>query len=174
MRYRRIGYSELLVSELALGTWLTYGVTVDRDKARDCIQRAFSLGINFIDTANMYGRGATESLLGELLSPYDRGSYVLATKVYYPMSAGDRGLSREQIQKQVDASLQRLRTDYVDLYQCHAYDKDTPLEETMEAMSEVITSGKARYIGCSNWTPRQIRAAAGVPAVARFVSNQPQ
>ncbi|MGI9264870.1 MAG: aldo/keto reductase, partial [Gammaproteobacteria bacterium] len=174
MLYRRLGSSDLEVSELGLGSWLTYGVTVERDRAGDCIRRAFELGINFFDTANMYGRGAAESLLGELLSPYKRDSYVLATKVYFPMSDSDRGLSREQIHKQIDASLARLGVDYVDLYQCHRYDHDTPLEETMDAMSEVVTAGKARYIGFSQWTPKQIRAAKGLKSSSQFVSSQPQ
>ena len=174
MRYRTLGNSELQVSEIALGSWLTYGVTVDRDRAQACMQRAFDLGINFVDTANMYGRGAAESLLGELLSRYRRDDYVLATKVYYPMSKTDRGLSRAQIRKQIDASLERLRTDYVDLYQCHRYDHDTPLEETMEAMSEVVAAGKARYIGFSQWSPRRIKAAHKLDHVTRFVSSQPQ
>lgn len=174
MQYRRLGNSELQVSEIALGSWLTYGVTVDHDQAQACMQRAFDLGINFVDTANMYGRGAAESLLGELLSPYRRDDYVLATKVYFPMSETDRGLSRAQIRKQIDASLGRLRTDYVDLYQCHRYDNETPLEETMEAMTEVVAAGKARYIGFSQWTPRSIKAARRLKGVTRFVSSQPQ
>lgn len=174
MRYRSLGNSALQVSEIALGSWLTYGVTVDSDRARACMRRAFDLGINFLDTANMYGRGAAESLLGELLSPYRRDAYVLATKVYYPMSDTDRGLSRVQIRKQIDASLKRLRTNYVDLYQCHRYDHDTPLEETMEAMSEVVAAGKARYIGFSQWSTRRIKAAHKLDKVTRFVSSQPQ
>ncbi len=174
MQYRRLGNSDLHVSELALGSWLTYGVTVDRSQAARCIRRAFDLGINFVDTANMYGRGATESLLGELLAPYRRASYLLATKVYYPMSAVDRGLSREQIRKQIDASLKRLRTDYIDLYQCHAYDEATPLEETMTALREVVEAGKARYIGFSNWRARHVRAAARLGNVERFVASQQQ
>jgi aryl-alcohol dehydrogenase-like predicted oxidoreductase len=174
LRYRRLGDTQLQVSELALGSWLTYGVTVERDRAAQCIRRAFDLGVNFVDTANMYGRGATESLLGELLSSYPRDSYVLATKVYYPMSDTDSGLSREQIRKQIDASLARLRTDHVDLYQCHAYDELTPLEETMEALSEVVAAGKARYIGFSNWKARHVRAAARLANVKRFVSSQQQ
>lgn len=174
MRYRRLGNSELQVSEISLGSWLTYGVTVEREQARACVGRAFDLGVNFFDTANMYGRGSAESLLGELLSSHKRDDYVLATKVYFPMSDTDRGLSREQIRKQIDASLQRLRTDHVDLYQCHRYDHDTPLEETMEAMSEVVDSGKARYIGFSNWSAKRIKAANGLDHVARFVSSQPQ
>jgi aryl-alcohol dehydrogenase-like predicted oxidoreductase len=174
LRYRRLGNTELHVSELALGSWLTYGVTVERERAAQCIRRAFDLGVNFLDTANMYGRGATESLLGELLASYKRDSYLLATKVYYPMSDTDGGLSREQIKKQIDASLERLRTDHVDLYQCHAYDELTPLEETMEALREVVAAGKARYIGFSNWKPRHVRAAARLASVTPFVSGQQQ
>lgn len=174
MRYGQLGASELRVSQLALGSWLTYGVSVQHDTARACVRQAFDVGINFIDTANVYGRGAAESLLGEILGEYRRGDYILATKVYFPMSSRDRGLSRAQIRKQIDASLQRLRTDYVDLYQCHRYDEETPLEETMEALTEVVEQGKARYVGFSQWKPRQIRAASELPGVCRFVSSQPQ
>lgn len=174
MQYRQLGNSNLRVSEIALGSWLTYGVSVDREQTRACVRRALELGINFVDTANMYGRGAAESLLGELLRSYPRESYVLATKVYYPMSDTDSGLSRGQIRKQIDASLSRLQTDYVDLYQCHRFDYDTPLEETMDAMSEVVRVGKARYIGFSEWSRRRIEAANALEGVTRFVSSQPQ
>ena len=174
MKYRKLGASDLSVSEISLGSWLTYGVGVELDGAKACLDRAFELGINFIDTANVYGRGAAETVLGELLAGRPRDSYVLATKVFFPMSATDRGLSAAQIAKQIDASLARLRTDYVDLYQCHRYDPDTPLEETMEALSEVVRSGKARYIGFSEWAPEQIEAAFALPGVERFVSSQPQ
>ena len=159
MKYRKLGASDLSVSEISLGSWLTYGVGVERDRAAACVDRAFELGINFIDTANVYGRGAAESFLGEVLAARPRSSYVLATKLYFPMSATDRGLSRAQILKQIDASLQRLRVDHVDLYQCHRYDSETPLEETMQALSEVVRQGKARYIGFSEWSPEQIEAA---------------
>jgi aryl-alcohol dehydrogenase-like predicted oxidoreductase len=174
MRYRRLGNSDLEVSELALGSWLTFGVSVDRDRTRDCVRRAFELGINFFDTANMYGKGAAEELLGEILADYPREDYVLGTKLYFPMSKMDRGLSREQVFKQIDASLERLGTDYVDLYQCHRYDEDTPLEETMQALTEVVGMGKARYVGFSQWKPRQIKAAAKLEGMVRFVSSQPQ
>jgi aryl-alcohol dehydrogenase-like predicted oxidoreductase len=174
VRYRKLGSSDLEVSEISLGSWLTYGVGVERDKAQACVERAFAVGINFFDTANVYGRGAAESFLGEVLSGRDRSDYVLATKVYFPMSRSDRGLSAAQIRKQIDASLRRLRTDYVDLYQCHRYDTRTPLEETMGALTEVVEQGKARYIGFSEWSPAQIRAALDLPAVERFVSSQPQ
>lgn len=174
MRYRKLGDSDLEVSELALGTWLTYGVSVDRDTSAACLRRAFDLGINMIDTANVYGNGKTETLLGELLGKYRREDYLLATKVYFPMSDTDRGLSAPQIRKQVDASLKRLQTDYVDLYQCHRYDEDTSLEETMRALTDVVKAGKARYVGFSQWKPRQIKAARRLDDVVRFVSSQPQ
>jgi len=174
MKYRKLGASDLMVSEIALGSWLTYGVGVKQDAARACVDRAFDLGINFIDTANVYGRGAAETFLGDALSARPRDSYLLATKLFFPMSDNDKGLSATQIHKQIDASLQRLRTDYVDLYQCHRYDADTPLEETMAALSEVVRQGKARYIGFSEWSPSQIEAAFAIPGVERFVSSQPQ
>ena len=174
MEYRQLGDSDLRVSEISLGSWLTYGVGVEAEQAEACVRRAFDVGINFFDTANVYGRGAAELFLGSALAGHDRSSYVLATKVFFPMSRTDRGLSAEQIRKQCDASLQRLRTDHVDLYQCHRYDRHTPLEETMTALTEVVRQGKARYIGFSEWTPDQIRAALAIPAVERFVSSQPQ
>ena len=174
MKYRQLGSSDLKVSEISLGSWLTYGVGVERDSAAACVDAAFDLGINFIDTANVYGRGAAETVLGELLAGRPRDSYVLATKVYFPMSATDKGLSATQIAKQIDASLARLKTDHVDLYQCHRYDAETPLEETMAALSDVVRSGKARYIGFSEWSAAQIQAAADLPGMERFVSSQPQ
>ena len=122
MKRRKLGDSALEVSEISLGSWLTYGVGVEADKARACLDTAFDVGINFIDTANVYGRGAAETFLGEALKARPRDSYILATKVYFPMSDTDYGLSRAQIEKQVDASLKRLQTDYVDLYQCHRYE----------------------------------------------------
>ncbi|HTK99606.1 MAG TPA: aldo/keto reductase family protein [Pseudomonadales bacterium] len=173
MKYRKLGASDLRVSEISLGSWLTYGVAVDRERAVACVDRAFDLGINFIDTANAYGRGAAESLLGEVLARRPRNSYVLATKVYFPMSATDQGLSRAQIEKQLDASLKRLRTDVIDLYQCHRYDANTPLQETMDALTRAVQSGKVRYIGFSEWSPAQIEAAAKMANVERFVSSQP-
>jgi aryl-alcohol dehydrogenase-like predicted oxidoreductase len=174
MHYRQLGASGLRISEIGLGSWLTYGVSVDPQRSGECIRRAFDLGINFFDTANMYGRGAAESLLGTLLSVYRREDYVLSTKVYFPMSTTDRGLSRAQIHKQLDASLRRLRTDYVDVYFCHRYDDETPLQETMEAMTEVVASGKARYIGFSQWTARQIEAAHPLDRSGRMVASSPQ
>jgi 1-deoxyxylulose-5-phosphate synthase len=174
MKYRKLGASDLEVSEISLGSWLTYGVGVEADAARACLDRAFEVGINFIDTANIYGRGTAETFLGEALSGRPRDSYILATKLFFPMTETDRGLSAAQVEKQLDASLKRLRTDHVDLYQCHRYDEETPLEETMQALTRAVESGKARYIGFSEWPADKIRAAIGMPGVARFVSSQPQ
>ncbi len=174
MKYRKLGASDLNVSEISLGSWLTYGVGVERERAARCLDRAFELGINFIDTANVYGRGAAETFLGERLSTRPRSSYILATKLFFPMNDTDKGLSRAQVLKQIDASLKRLKTDYVDLYQCHRYDVATPLAETMQAMSEVVRQGKARYIGFSEWAPEQIAAAFSIAGVEKFVSSQPQ
>jgi aryl-alcohol dehydrogenase-like predicted oxidoreductase len=153
---------------------MTYGGGVDRTQAEACVTTAFDVGINFIDTANVYSGGRAEEFLGEVLADRPRDSYVLATKLFFPMSENDRGLSRQQILKQIDASLARLRTDYVDLYQCHRYDWDTPLEETMEALSEVVRAGKARYLGFSEWPAEKIKEALELPGVEKFVSSQPQ
>jgi aryl-alcohol dehydrogenase-like predicted oxidoreductase len=174
MFYRQLGNSDLKVSEIALGSWLTLGDNVDEKKSRDCLTTAFDCGINFIDTANAYGKGAAESFLGKTLKGISRDSYVLGTKLYFPMSDTDQGLSAEQIHKQINDSLRRLRTDYVDLYQCHRYDEETPLEETMQALTEVVDAGKVRYVGFSEWTAPQIQAAMDIPGVVSFVSSQPQ
>lgn len=174
MKYRQLGDSDLTISEISLGSWLTYGVGVDDSNAVACLNRAFDLGINFIDTSNIYGKGAAESFLGKALKGRDRGSYILATKLFFPMTAKDRGLSAEQVYKQIDASLKRLNTDYVDLYQCHRYDVHTPLEETMDALTNVVRQGKARYIGFSEWNAQQIAASLAIPDVEKFVSSQPQ
>jgi aryl-alcohol dehydrogenase-like predicted oxidoreductase len=176
---RKLGASDIEVSEISLGSWLTYSGGVTRERAQECIRAAFEQGINFIDTANVYGRGAAEQLLGDVLFSYDRSSYVLATKVYFPMSDTDRGLSAEQIHKQIDASLARLRTDYVDLYQCHRHDEETPLAETMQALTEVVQAGKARHIGFSEWPVEKVReslamAGTGRSGIERWVSSQPQ
>jgi len=174
MHYRRLGKSDLKVSEISLGSWLTYGVGVEAEQSRACLDAAFECGINFIDTANVYGQGAAESFLGEALRDRPRDSYVLATKLFFPMSDTDKGLSAGQIHKQLNDSLQRLKTDYVDLYQCHRFDEETPLEETMQALTEVVEAGKVRYVGFSEWTAAQIRAAMDIPGVVSFVSSQPQ
>jgi aryl-alcohol dehydrogenase-like predicted oxidoreductase len=174
MEHRRLGDSQLEVSVIALGSWLTYSGGVGREQTEACTRAAFDAGITFFDTANVYGRGAAERAWGEILADYPRDSYTLATKVYFPMSRNDRGLSREQIHKQIDGSLSRLQTDYVDLYQCHRYDDDTSLEETMQALTEVVNAGKARWIGFSEWPPERIEQALALPGVAKFVSSQPQ
>ncbi|MBV8258528.1 MAG: aldo/keto reductase family protein [Actinobacteria bacterium] len=174
MRLRQLGSSDLQVSEISLGSWLTYGGGVERERAEACVAKAFEVGINFIDTANVYSRGRAEEFLGEVLADRPRDSYVLATKLFWPMPDGGSGLSRDQVFTQIDASLRRLRTDFVDLYQCHRYDWDTPLEETMEALTEVVRQGKARYIGFSEWPAEKIREAQEMAGVERFVSSQPQ
>jgi aryl-alcohol dehydrogenase-like predicted oxidoreductase len=174
MKLRKLGSSDLEVSEISLGSWLTYSGGVEREQAKACVDAAFDAGINFIDTANVYGRGAAEELLGEVLAGRERSSYVLATKVFFPMSDSDRGLSGAQIHKQIDASLARLQTDYVDLYQCHRYDSETPLQETMAALGEVVSTGKARYIGFSEWPAEKIDESLAPAGVTRWVSSQPQ
>ena len=174
MELRRLGDSDLEVSEISLGSWLTYSGGIERERTEACTKAAFEAGINFFDTANVYGVGAAETAWGEILSGYERSSYILATKVYFPMSETDSGLSAAQIAKQIDASLERLQTDYVDLYQCHRFDTDVPIEETIEALSAVVDSGKARYVGFSEWTPEQIRAALDVAGAVKPVSSQPQ
>jgi aryl-alcohol dehydrogenase-like predicted oxidoreductase len=173
MNYRKLGASDLTVSEIALGSWLTFGGGVDRGAAAACVRAALDAGINLIDTANVYGRGAAETFLGGALRGVPRERYLLATKVYFPMSEEDQGLSAAQIRKQLDASLQRLRVDHVDLYQCHRWDAATPLEETMAALDAAVQQGKVRWLGFSEWTPPQVRAALALP-FTRFVSSQPQ
>src|SRR3954452_8617359 len=174
MNTRRLGDSGIDVSAIALGSWLTYSGGIGREQTEACTRAAFDAGITFFDTANVYGRGAAESAWGEILTGYAGDSYTLATKVYFPVGGHDRGLSRAQILKQIDGSLARLQTDYVDLYQCHRYDDDVPLEETMGALTEVVEAGKARWIGFSEWPPDRIQAALDMPGVAKFVSSQPQ
>ena len=174
MQYRKLGNSELTVSEIAFGSWLTTSGGVERETAIACVHRALDRGVTLIDTANAYGRGIAEEVLSEALAGVRRDSYVLATKVFFPISDTDRGLSRAQIVKQMDGSLRRLKVDHVDLYQCHRYDPDTPLEETMAALTEIVRSGKARAIGFSEWPVDKIEAALALPGVVRFVSSQPQ
>ena len=174
MKYRTLGSSDLVVSEIGFGSWLTFTDARRKQAAIACLRRALERGINFIDTANVYGRGAAEQVLGEALVGVKRDSYILATKLFFPMSDSDRGLSRAQVGKQLDASLARLKVDYVDLYQCHRNDPDTPLEETMEALTVAMKAGKVRYIGFSEWPLGRIEAALALKGVARFVSSQPQ
>jgi aryl-alcohol dehydrogenase-like predicted oxidoreductase len=174
MNYRKLGSSDLLVSEIAFGSWLTFTDASRKSAAIACVHRALERGITLLDTANVYGRGAAELVLGEALSGIKRDSYVLATKLYFPMSSTDKGLSRSQVHKQLHDSLQRLQVDYIDLYQCHRYDAETPLEETMQALSEVVRAGKVRYIGFSEWPVDKIKAALALSGVEKFVSSQPQ
>ncbi len=175
MQLRQLGDSDLHVSEISLGAWLTYSGGIEREQTEACTRAAFDAGINFFDTANAYGRGAAETAWGEILADHPRDSYVLATKVYFPQSDDEKaGLSARQITTHLEESLTRLQTDYVDLYQCHRFDAETPIEETMEALSEAVRSGKVRYLGFSEWTIAQIEAGLGVPGTEKFVSSQPQ
>ncbi|WP_339323630.1 aldo/keto reductase family protein [Paenibacillus sp. FSL W8-0194] len=179
MKYRRLGGSGLKVSEISLGSWLTYGGYVERENAVHSIKTAYDLGINFFDTANVYEKGAAEELVGEALKAYPRESYVLATKAFWPMGDGpnDRGLSRKHITEQVHASLKRLKHDYVDIFYCHRHDPETPLEETLRAIDDLIRQGKVLYAGVSEWQASQIAEALGVAdryLLDRIVVNQPQ
>ncbi|MDB4951466.1 MAG: aldo/keto reductase [Gemmatimonadetes bacterium] len=179
MEYRRLGRSGLKVSEVGLGSWLTYGGAVGSDAARSCIRRAYELGINFFDTANVYRRGAAEQVLGEALAEYPRDSLVVATKVFFPMGDGpnDGGLSRKHIMEQCHASLRRLRTDYVDLYQFHRYDAGVTLDECLHALDDLVTQGKVLYGGVSEWRAPQIEQAVELQERRgwhRLASNQPQ
>src|SRR4051812_5278956 len=174
MEQRPLGDSGVQVSAIALGSWLTYSGGIGREQTEACTRAAVEAGVTLFDTANVYGRGAAEEAWGEILAAYPRDAYALATKVYFPMGPRDRGLSRAQIHKQLDGSLERLRTDHVDLFQCHRYDDATPLGETMQALTEVVEAGKARYIGFSEWPAGKIEAGVSVAGGARLVSSQPQ
>ncbi|OUM96333.1 MAG: voltage-gated potassium channel [Paenibacillaceae bacterium ZCTH02-B3] len=178
MRYRKLGRSGLKVSEISLGSWLTYGGYVERQNAIRSIEIAYDLGINFFDTANVYERGAAEKLVGEVLRNYPRDSYVLATKVFWPMGDGpnDRGLSRKHVMEQCHASLKRLGVDYVDIYYCHRFDPETPVEETMRAFDDLVRQGKVLYIGVSEWTAANMAEALAFAdryLLDRIVVNQP-
>jgi voltage-dependent potassium channel beta subunit len=179
VEYRRLGRSGVKVSEISLGSWLTYGGSVAEERAQACIYKAYELGINFFDTANVYMRGTAEEIVGRALKGFERDSYFLATKVYFPMGEGpnDRGLSRKHITEQCHASLTRLGVDYVDLYQCHRYDEDTPLEETLRVLDDLIRQGKVLYVGVSEWTADQIADALRLAKemnLDKIVSNQPR
>jgi voltage-dependent potassium channel beta subunit len=179
MRYRHLGRTGLRLSSVGLGSWLTYGGTVEEEAARACVARAYDLGINFFDTANVYSRGRAEEIVGQALAGYPRSSFVLATKVYFPVGPGpnDRGLSRKHVWDQCHASLRRLQVEYIDLYQCHRYDDDTPLEETCGIMNDLLAQGKILYWGVSEWTAEEIRAAVELCDEAGWVppsSNQPE
>lgn len=178
MKYRRLGNSGLKISEIGLGSWLTYGKTVNNQTAYDCIHKAYELGINFFDTANAYEGGKAEEVLGEALKEYSRSSYVVATKLFFPMGAGpnERGLSRKHIMEQCDASLKRLGLDYIDLYQCHRFDPEVPMEEILYALDDLVKRGKILYAGVSEWSAAQIEKAAGVGKAYQLrpiISNQP-
>ena len=179
MKYRYLGNSGMKVSEITFGNWLTHGSQVERDAAVDCVAAALDAGITTFDTADMYANTAAESVLGEALRGQRRESLELSTKVYYPtglMGPNDAGLSRKHIMESINGSLRRLGTDYVDLYQAHRWDHETPLEETMVAFADIVRSGKALYIGVSEWTAAQLHEAAALAKELRvpFVSNQPQ
>jgi voltage-dependent potassium channel beta subunit len=179
MRFRKLGTWGLKISEIGLGSWLTYGGSVEDEKAIACIHRAYELGVNFFDTANVYRRGAAEEVTGRALKDFRRDDYVLATKVYFPMGEGpnDRGLSRKHIMEQCHASLRRLGVDYVDLYQCHRPDADAPLEETLRALDDIVTQGKALYVGVSMWPAELLDEARRLQSKLNLdpiVSNQPE
>jgi len=178
MEFRHLGRSGLLVSEISYGNWITHGSQVEQEQAVACVHAALDLGITTFDTADVYANTRAETVLGEALAGQRRDGLEIFTKVYWPTGPGrnDRGLSRKHIMSSIDGSLQRLRTDHVDLYQAHRYDHFTPLEETMTAFADVVRAGKAHYIGVSEWRADQIRQAY---ALARdlniqLVSNQPQ
>ncbi len=178
MQYRHLGKYGVKVSEVALGSWLTYGGATEDEAARACIEKAYDLGINFFDTANVYARGKSEEVVGKSLAAYPRDSYFLATKVFFPMGDGpnDRGLSRKHIFEQCHLSLKRLGTDYIDLYQCHRYDTETPLEETLVALDDLARQGKILYAGVSEWSAGQIAHAVDYirgAGLHPLVSNQP-
>src|SRR4051812_29791214 len=178
MHYRHLGRSGLVISEIAYGNWLTHGSQVEAEAATACVRAALDTGITTFDTADAYAATRAEAVLGDALKGERREGLEIFTKVYWPTGPGrnDRGLSRKHIMESIDASLRRLRTDYVDLYQAHRYDVATPLEETMEAFADVVHSGKAHYIGVSEWPAEQIRRAHSLARELHIplVSNQPQ
>ncbi|HEY2183215.1 MAG TPA: aldo/keto reductase [Gaiellaceae bacterium] len=177
MEYRTLGDSDLRVSEICLGTWTTFGGSLDEDAAIALVDAAFEQGVNFFDTANTYSEGRSEEVLGRALSARPRDSYVLATKLRATAPDGGRGVSRAQVLHQIDQSLERLGTEFVDLYQCHWWDEEVPLAETLEAMTEIVEAGKVRYIGCSNWTGEQIQQAIDLAherGYVKIVSSQPE
>lgn len=179
MKYRKLGNTGLQVSEISLGSWLTYGNSVGSDIVGQLTNRAFELGINFFDTANVYMRGEAEVLLGQALKQHARESYVVATKAFWPMGDGpnDRGLSRKHVFEQVHASLKRLQLDYVDIFYCHRYDPNTPVEETLRTIEDLVRQGKILYVGVSEWTAAQIQEGLGVAdkyLLDRIVVHQPQ
>jgi voltage-dependent potassium channel beta subunit len=178
VEFRRLGRSGLTISEIAYGNWLTHGGQVEEDAAQACVRAALDEGITTFDTADVYAATRAESVLGRALAGERREGLEIFTKVYWPTGPGrnDRGLSRKHITESCNASLRRLQTDYVDLYQAHRYDTETPLEETMQAFAQVVRQGKALYIGVSEWTAEQIRAghAMAKDLGIQLISSQPQ
>lgn len=179
MNYRKLGRTGLKVSEISLGSWLTYGNSTEKSTALETIDKAYEMGVNFFDTANVYAIGKAETIVGEALKKYPRESYVLATKVFWPMGEGsnDKGLSRKHVFEQAHASLKRLGVDYVDIYYCHRYDPETPVEETLRTIDDLIRQGKILYAGVSEWTAVQMAEAlhtADRYLLDRIVVNQPK
>ena len=179
MQYRKLGNTGMNISEITYGNWITHGSQVETDAAIKCVRTALDLGITTLDTADVYAGTKAESVMGRALKGVKRESYELFTKVYWPTGSGknDRGLSRKHIMESCNASLKRLNTDYVDLYQAHRFDFETPLEETLGAFDDLIRSGKVLYIGFSEWTAEQISAALKIQdqkGYYRFISSQPQ
>ncbi|WP_066172716.1 aldo/keto reductase family protein [Bacillus marinisedimentorum] len=179
MQYRKLGNTGLKVSEIALGSWLTFGNSVDKSQTRRIIDRAYGLGVNYFDTANVYESGEAEKAVGEALGKFPRSSYVLATKVFFPMGnePNNKGLSRKHIFEQLHASLDRLQQDYVDIYYCHRFDPETPIEETLRTIDDMVRQGKVLYVGVSEWTAAQMTEALGVAdqyLLDKIVVNQPQ
>jgi aryl-alcohol dehydrogenase-like predicted oxidoreductase len=178
MDYRRLGRAGVQVSTISLGSWLTFGGAVEEDAATRVIETAYDEGINFFDTANGYSGGRAEEVLGKALKQYPRDTYVLATKVFFPTRPGPNGggLSRKHIMEQCERSLKRLGHDYVDLYQCHRYDPNTPLDETLRALDDLVTQGKVLYVGVSEWSAAQLQDAVWTSrdlGLDQIVSNQP-
>jgi aryl-alcohol dehydrogenase-like predicted oxidoreductase len=174
MKYRQLGNSPLLVSEIGLGSWLTYAGGVDRDITVACTRAALDLGINFFDTANVYGHGVAEQAWGALFAGVPREEFVISTKVFGTMPGGGGGLGRAEIRRQAEASLRRLRTEFIDLYSAHRYDASVPLEETVAGFQDVVQAGLVRFVGVSEWTSDQIAAACEIAGPGLFVSSQPQ
>ncbi len=179
MEYRYLGHSGLKISEITYGNWLTHGSQVENDVATQCVHAALDAGITTFDTADVYANTVAEQVLGDALKGQRRESLEIFTKVYFPTGPkgpNDTGLSRKHVMESIEGSLQRLGTDYVDLYQAHRYDAETPLEETMQAFADIVRQGKALYIGVSEWTAEQLRAghALAKELGIQLISNQPQ
>lgn len=178
MKYRKLGRSGLKVSEISLGSWLTYGKSVEEERAIKTIRRAYELGVNSFDSANVYERGEGERVMAKALRVFPRESYIITTKAFWPMGDGpnDRGLSRKHVFEQLHASLKRMELDYVDIFYCHRYDPETPVEETLRTIDDLVRQGKVLYVGVSEWTAAQIEEAVRISdryLLDRIVVNQP-